>query len=188
MPHRNGTAPIGIAIALGDRETARAEADALASRAPCRSILLTPAAVEAIGQRIPDGMALRAESVTTDDGVLTAFALRSATDVTPYSLPVPATRLIGRTTELVELRELLVVHRLVTLAGPPGSGKTRLAVELARSALGTFADGASFVPLAPIQDEALIAHAVARALNLSEKPVPRCRRSWHSTSRRGDCY
>ena len=90
------------------------------------------------------------EWVTTDDGVLTAFALRSATDVTPYSLPVPATRLIGRTTELVELRELLVVHRLVTLAGPPGSGKTRLAVELARSALGTYTDGAWFVPLAPI--------------------------------------
>ena len=36
VPHRNGTAPIGIAIALGDRETARAEADALASRAPFR--------------------------------------------------------------------------------------------------------------------------------------------------------
>ncbi len=170
VPHRDGAAPIGIAIALGDLETARTEADSLASRAPPGSILLTPAAVEAIGQRLPDGMALRAESVTTDDGVLTAFALRSATEVTPHSLPVPPTRLIGRTSELIELRDLLAVHRLITLAGPPGSGKTRLAVELGRSALGAFADGAWFVPLAPIQDEALIAHAVARALDLSEKP------------------
>ena len=170
VPHRDGTTPIGIAIALGALEEARAEADALASRAPPGSILLTPAAVEAVGHRLPDGMALRAVSVTTDDGVLTAFALRSATEVTPHSLPIPATRLIGRTSELRELRDLLAVQRLVTLAGPPGSGKTRLAIELGRAALGTFADGAWFVPLAPIQDEGLIAHAVARALDISEKP------------------
>jgi predicted ATPase/DNA-binding SARP family transcriptional activator len=170
VPHRDGAAPIGIAIALGDPEGARADADALASRAPPGSILLTPAAVEAIGHRLPDGMALRAESVTTDHGVRTAFALRSATEVMPHSLPVPATRLIGRASELRELRDLLAVQRLVTLAGPPGSGKTRLAVELGRSALGAFSDGAWFVPLAPIQDEGLVAHAVARALDLSEKP------------------
>jgi predicted ATPase len=170
VPHRDGAAPIGIAIAVGDPEGARAEADTLGSHAPPGSILLTPAAVEAIGHRMPDGMALRAESVTTEDGVLTAFAMRIATEVVPHSLPVPATRLIGRSSELRELRDLLAVHRLVTLAGPPGSGKTRLAVELGRSVLGTFADGAWFVPLAPIQDDGLVAHAVARALDLSEKP------------------
>ena len=170
VPHRDGATPIGIAIAVGDPEGARAEADALASSAPPGSILLTAAAVEAIGHRIPDGMALRAESVTTNDGIRTAFVLRSAAEVVPHSLPVPATRLIGRASELRELRDLLAVQRLVTLAGPPGSGKTRLAIELGRSALGTFADGAWFVPLAPIQDEGLVAHAVARALDLSEGP------------------
>ena len=170
VPHRDGTTPIGIAIAVGDAEEARAEADALASRAPPGSILLTPAAVEAVGHRLPDGMALRAESLTTDDGALTAFALRAAADVVPHSLPTPATRLIGRTAELRELRELLAAQRLVTLAGPPGSGKTRLAMELGRSTLGSFTDGAWFVPLAPIQDERLIAHAVARALDLPEQP------------------
>lgn len=170
VPYREGSAPIGIAIAHGEAEAARAEADAIASHAAPGSILLTPAAVEAMGHRLPDGMALRAESVTTDAGGLTAFALRSATEVVPHSLPVPATRLIGRASELRDLRELLAAQRLITLAGPPGSGKTRLAVELARSALGTFADGAWFVPLAPIQDESLVAHAVARALDVSEQP------------------
>jgi non-specific serine/threonine protein kinase len=170
VPHREGSAPIGIAIALGDAGTARAEADAIASRALPGSILLTPAAVEALGHRLPDGMALRAESVATDDEVLAAFALRSATEVVPHSLPVPATRLIGRTAEVRELRDLLASQRLITLAGPPGSGKTRLAIELARSALGAFADGAWFIPLAPIQDEALVADAVARVLDVSERP------------------
>jgi predicted ATPase/DNA-binding SARP family transcriptional activator len=170
VPHRDGAGPIGIAIALGDPEGARAQADALASRAPPGSILLTAAAVEAIGNRLPDGMALRAESVTTDDGVLTAFALRAASEVLPHSLPVPTTRLIGRDSELRELRALMGVQRLLTLAGPPGSGKTRLAVELGRRALGTFADGAWFVPLAPIHHDGLVADAVARALDLSERP------------------
>jgi predicted ATPase len=170
VPHRDGAAQIGIAIAVGDPEGAGAGANALAPHAPPGSILLTPAAVEAIGHRLPDGMALRAESVMTDDGVLTAFALRIAAEVTPHSLPVPATRLIGRASEFRELRDLLAVQRLVTLGGPPGSGKTRLAVELGRSVLGTFPDGAWFVPLAPIQQDGLVADAVARALDLSERP------------------
>lgn len=108
--------------------------------------------------------------MTADDGEPPASARHGASEVTPHSLPVPATRLIGRASELRELRELIAAQRLVTLAGPPGSGKTRLAVELGRSALGIFADGAWFVPLAPIQDEGLIAHAVARALDVSELP------------------
>ena len=170
VPHRDNVAPIGIAVALGDAEGARAEADALASHAPPGSILLTTAAVEAMGHRLPDGMALRAESVATRGGVLTAFALRTASEIVPHSLPVPATRIIGRASELRELRDLVAKQRLITLAGPPGSGKTRLAVELGRSALGTFADGAWFVPLAPIRDEGLLADAVARALDLSEAP------------------
>lgn len=170
VPHRDGAASIAIGIALGDPGAARAEADALASRAAAGSILLTPAVVDALEHRVPDGMALRAEPVLTDAGTTAAFTLRSAAEVTPHSLPMPATRLIGRATELRELRDMLVAQRLITLAGPPGSGKTRLAVEVGRSALGTFDDGAWFVPLAPVQDEDLIAHAVARTLELPEKP------------------
>ncbi|HEX5579856.1 MAG TPA: AAA family ATPase, partial [Candidatus Limnocylindria bacterium] len=169
VPQPEGSAHIGIAIAVGEPDAASSEADALAAHASPGCILLTAAAVEALGHRLPEGMAIRAEPVTTDNGTLAAFALRSATEVVAHSLPAPTTRLIGRMHELRELRELLARERLITLAGPPGSGKTRLAVELARGALGTFPDGAWFVPLAPIQDEALVGHAVARALDLSEQ-------------------
>jgi predicted ATPase/DNA-binding SARP family transcriptional activator len=170
VPQGEGTAQIGVAIAVGEPDTAQSEADALAAKASPGCILLTAAAVEQLGHRLPEGMAIRTEPVTTDEGLLTAFALRNAIEVVAHSLPAPTTRLIGRAHELRELRELLPRERLITLAGPPGSGKTRLAIELARRTLGTFADGAWFVPLAPIRDEALVGHAVARALDLSEQP------------------
>ncbi|MFG2757032.1 BTAD domain-containing putative transcriptional regulator [Streptomyces wuyuanensis] len=76
------------------------------------------------------------------------------------SCPV-ATRLIGREPQLRALRELLAAERLVTLVGPGGVGKTRLALEVARQ------DGAAAVlRLAPVTDSAALAHALATALNL----------------------
>ncbi|SDN12407.1 Predicted ATPase [Streptomyces wuyuanensis] len=72
-----------------------------------------------------------------------------------------ATRLIGREPQLRTLRELLAAERLVTLVGPGGVGKTRLALEVARQ------DGAAIVlRLAPVTDSAALAHALATALNL----------------------
>jgi predicted ATPase/DNA-binding SARP family transcriptional activator len=87
-----------------------------------------------------------------------------------HALPHAPTRLIGRTPQVQRLRALLASERLITLTGPPGSGKTRLAVEVAHGALGSFADGAWFVSLAPVQDEDLVAHAVAQVLSISEQP------------------
>lgn len=166
----SGSSPIAIVIAHGAADSALAEADALAARANPGSILLTPAAMEAMSGRVPDGMALRAELLDADPEPATIFALRTAAEVIPHALPIPPTRLIGRAGPLRQLHELLRVERLVTLTGPPGSGKTRLAIEAGRTILGAFPDGAWFVRLAPLQDGTLIAHAVARTLGLAEQP------------------
>jgi predicted ATPase len=90
---------------------------------------------------------------------------------TAVSAPVPAptATLIDRARELDALEALLSPGgtRLVTLTGPGGVGKTRLAIEAARGLADRFADGVSFVPLAAVEDERLVPAALAAALGVS---------------------
>jgi predicted ATPase len=65
---------------------------------------------------------------------------------------------------------LLAQRRLVTVTGPGGSGKTRLATEVARRVAGRFADGTRLAELAPVADPAAVATAVAAALGVREQP------------------
>ncbi len=82
-----------------------------------------------------------------------------------HHLPLPPTPLLGRAAEMATARALLAAGaRLLTLTGPPGVGKTRLAIEVAAGALDAFPDGACFVDLAPLTDPALVLPAVARAV------------------------
>lgn len=103
----------------------------------------------------------------------------TATRRTPSTshLPLPLTSFVGRAQEVADVLRLLDSVRLVTLTGPPGTGKTRLALqvgmELAASTRGdgtTFPDGISFVPLASIVDPALVLPAIAQTLGVREVP------------------
>jgi predicted ATPase/DNA-binding SARP family transcriptional activator len=82
------------------------------------------------------------------------------------ALPGSLTSFVGRRRELDEVRALVSRVRLLTLTGPGGTGKTRLALEVARAVADDFADGARFVPLAAVVDPALLPEAVARSLGL----------------------
>lgn len=88
----------------------------------------------------------------------------------PVHLPARITSFVGRRAELDRLRLLLSESRLVTLLGPGGSGKTSLAVELAREVADDFADGLWFVDLAPLADPSLVEPTVAHRLGISEQP------------------
>ena len=88
----------------------------------------------------------------------------------PHHLPAQRTSFVGRRRELAELQGLLQAHRLVCVTGPPGSGKTRLALQAAASLLEAFPHGAWFVSLAEITDPALVRSAVATALAVPELP------------------
>ncbi|MFN8224441.1 MAG: BTAD domain-containing putative transcriptional regulator [Gaiellales bacterium] len=87
-------------------------------------------------------------------------------------VPTPGSSLVGRQQELASLRELVEREdvRLVTIVGPGGSGKTRLALAAASGLEEGFPDGAAFVELAAVRDESGVTEAIARALAVGETP------------------
>ena len=80
------------------------------------------------------------------------------------NLPTQPTRLVGRARELEEAGTLLRSRRLLTLTGPGGSGKTRLALQLAADAVEEFPDGVFWVPLQALRDPTLVERAIAASL------------------------
>ncbi len=97
-------------------------------------------------------------------------SLPSPLRVAKHNLPAPVSSFIGRERELNDLRATLTQHRLVTLVGVGGIGKTRLALQLAADLVDAHADGVWFVDLAPVSDPRLVANACATALGVREEP------------------
>lgn len=87
-----------------------------------------------------------------------------------HNLPAPLTRFVGREREMDGIRQLLSRTRLLTLTGPGGTGKTRLALQLAGEMLDAFADGVWLVDLAPLADPTLVTQTVASTLGVREQP------------------
>ena len=89
---------------------------------------------------------------------------------TVHGFPAELSSFIGRDGPVREVAGQLAGHRLVTLTGPGGSGKTRLASEVARQVAGRFADGAWLIELAPVGEAAQVPSAVAATLGIPEQP------------------
>ncbi len=88
----------------------------------------------------------------------------------PTNLPEPVTTFVGRTRELAEVAALLERTRILTLSGPGGTGKTRLAIGVAGTVRSRFPDGTWFVDLAPVRDPDLVPAAIATAVGVHESP------------------
>jgi predicted ATPase len=147
-------------------------------------ILLTQTVQQLSRGRLPAGVALRdlgehrlrdlleAEHVyqVLHPDLPATFPPLTSLDARPNNLPRQPTPLVGREQQVAEVVALLGREdvQLVTLIGPGGTGKTRLAVQTAAEVLDEFADGVFFVPLAPVTDPALVPSAIATALGLRE--------------------
>jgi predicted ATPase/class 3 adenylate cyclase/DNA-binding CsgD family transcriptional regulator len=96
--------------------------------------------------------------------------LRTTNVVASHNFPAQLTSFIGRQKELTDVGQLLTDHRLVTLTGVGGTGKTRLAAQVAIAVASDFPDGAWYVDLAPISVPELVPTTVARSLGLTDQP------------------
>lgn len=103
-------------------------------------------------------------------GLRTEFPPLRALDTSPGNLRPVTTSLIGRESELAEIEAAVKVHRLVTLTGVGGVGKTRLAVEVAGQLADEFPDGVWFFELAAVTDPAAVPDAVAAVLGITQQP------------------
>jgi len=104
------------------------------------------------------------------DGLRTDFPALRTLDSTPGNLRPPTTSFLGREAEIADLQTALKAHRLVTLTGPGGVGKTRLAVEVAARLAREFSDGVWVIELAPVGDPTAVAEAVAATLGITQQP------------------
>jgi predicted ATPase/class 3 adenylate cyclase len=103
-------------------------------------------------------------------GLPHAFPALRSLEHMPNNLPSQLTSFVGRDAELREIDRLLQEHRLVTLVGTAGSGKTRCAIQAGAELLERFRDGVWLVELAPISDPTLVTAAIAQALGVKEHP------------------
>ena len=90
--------------------------------------------------------------------------------VPQHNLPAPRSSFVGREREMLEVNRELTVTRLLTLTGTGGTGKTRLALEVARDLLEACPDGVWLVQLAPLSEGELLPQVVAQALGVAERP------------------
>ncbi len=100
------------------------------------------------------------------DGVEQDFPPLRTLDADVHNLPTQLTRFIGRDQEISSVREILAAHRLVTLTGPGGIGKTRLGLQVAAEALADFRDGAFFVDLSALISPELVASEIIGILRV----------------------
>ncbi|KAA2212356.1 tetratricopeptide repeat protein [Teichococcus oryzae] len=147
-------------------------------------ILVSDKVAQAVEGRLPPGFGLKPlgefqlrDLSGTDrlfqllaEGLATEFPPLRALDVRRFNLPLERSSLLGRETQLAELHDLLLrpENGLVSLVGPAGVGKTRLAIAVARKESGAFRDGVCFVALAAVSDAELVASTIVRALGLQE--------------------
>jgi predicted ATPase/DNA-binding SARP family transcriptional activator len=181
-----------LLVATGQTAAANREFEEYSSLLKERLDTEPPRELRAILSASPSTFATtsrRADTRPTPDDAEKAVSRPEPTPAAQIHLPLTLTRFFGRESELATLRDWLGGReglgsgeaippsapnpspRLITLTGPGGSGKTRLAIEAARAAVEAFPSGVYFVPLADVRDAELLPRTVADVLRLPPSPT-----------------
>jgi predicted ATPase len=147
-------------------------------------VLISEATRSLVERTLPDGVSLRDLGLhrlkdiehpehlydLVIDGLPAMFPAIRTLDARPTNLPPQRTSFVGRDRELAVVTNLLAEARLLTLTGPGGTGKTRLALRVVADQLDNFTDGVFFADLSPIVDPALVPSVIAQALTVRVEP------------------
>jgi predicted ATPase len=145
-------------------------------------VLLSGATRELAHSDLPSGVSLsdlgshRLKDLTepeqvwqlTIQGLLAEFPPLKSLDTLPNNLPMQVTSFRGRDHDLEGAKKLLAAHRLLTLVGAGGIGKTRLAMQVGADVLDHYADGVWLVDFAPITDPELVSSVIAKVVGMSQ--------------------
>ena len=145
-------------------------------------VLISGAVHELIEDSLPDGVSLvdlglrRLKDLTQPEqvwqvtlvGLPADFPPLNSLDARPNNLPMHVTAFIGRERDLDDVKTLLGKHRLVTITGSGGVGKTRVALQVGADLMDRFPNGVWFADLAPITDPELVASVVASAVGMTQ--------------------
>jgi predicted ATPase/class 3 adenylate cyclase len=154
----------------------------IAAAAHGGQVIISEATRGLVERALPDGVALRdlgphrlkdiehPEHLhdLVIEGIPAEFPPPRTLDARPNNLPAQLTSFVGREEQIAQVRGLLDTTRLLTLTGAGGTGKTRLALQVAAEILTEFADGAFFVDLSSVTDPTLVPSALAQALGVPE--------------------
>jgi predicted ATPase/class 3 adenylate cyclase len=154
----------------------------IAAAAHGGQVLLSQVTGALVEDELPEGMTLRdlGEHRLKDlrqpkhlyqlviSGLPSDFPPLKSLDGSPNNLPIQLTSFVGRSREIGEVKQLLAEARLLTLTGPGGTGKTRLALQAAGEMTEDFRAGLFFVALAPISDPRLVASTIAQSIGIPE--------------------
>ncbi|MEU4418804.1 hypothetical protein AB0F74_37000, partial [Nocardia salmonicida] len=157
---------VGIDVHRAARIASAAHGGQVVISESTRSLLAADADVTDLGQHRLEDLVAAEHLFQLGPGEFPPLRSVNATN-----LPEQASPLIGRRREIGEIGELLVARRVVTLTGPGGTGKTRLAIQAAAEVVDRFPDGVFWTPLAVIDDPSLVPQAIADVLGTGRSPV-----------------
>jgi predicted ATPase/class 3 adenylate cyclase len=164
--------------------TALARTQRLMSAGHGGQVLISLATEELVGDELPNEVALRdmgarrLKDLIRPEHIFQLVIPNLPADFPPiktldayrHNLPIQLTSFVGREKEMEQIAQSLSEHRLVTLTGVGGTGKTRLALQVAAEMTEQYTNGVWFVELAPISDPELVPQTILAALGLSEQP------------------